>query len=387
MNFTSCVLKLFNVLVVMIVFLISIITSVAADVPNKHYDKVLSSLMGLTSRNPNVALAKDNASYFTDLFLSPDFSPPLGSSYVPIQRVRDGDCDILRLTYRSGDYWITISQIFSMLLCQIDLPASKNDNLLSIKEVEELMGRCLNKRELKGYFIVRNPEDGMVKKLTDPSGNGRSWWQKPGHIGFYLVKGDGKPSSRPLTLDMGANAHWFTESKQQENNPGYWKRLNSPELVLTQMIAPKFDPFIPLELTSALLIQRWVIDNSQPPKGLRYVSIPLERTNGNAVLQLSYKLNGQTITVRQTSTVTIIQVEKPGLDYLAPLSDEETEKLVQQLFRDSDGVKILTTNATATMAEGFAKVAAESKAPWLNRLHWWQDSGRVIFYLPQDATK
>ena len=371
----------------MTVFLISIIANVAADVLNKHYDKALSSLMGLTSRNPDVALAKDNAFHFTDIFLSRDFSPPVGSSYVPIMRAGDSDCDILRLTYRSGDYWITISQIFSMLLCQIDLPASKDDNLLSIEEVEELMGRCLNKRDLRGYFIVRSPEDGTVKKLTNPKGNGRSWWQKPGRIGFYLVKGDGKTSSRPLTLDIGANAHWFTESEEQEKNPGYWKHLGSPELVLTQMIAPKLESFTPFELTSTSLIQRWLVDNFQPPKGLRYVLIPPERTNGNAELQLCYKIKDQTITVRQTSTITIIQVEKPGLDNLALLSDEETERLIQQIFRNSDGLKILTTNASATMAEGFAKVRADSKAPWLNRIHWWQDSGRVIFYLPQDASK
>ena len=153
------------------------------------------------------------------------------------------------------------------------------------------------------------------------------------------------------------------------------------------MISPPSEPeTLRLKEYASVWDRKSINSDYRLPPTLRYSTVPASRINGLQCIQVKYESMNKLITINHSATFSSIQIEEQGTDAKPPLSDEDTEKLLQQIFRNSDGVKILTTKATETTAEGFAKVGADSKAPWLNRMHWWQDSGRVIFYLPLDAS-
>ena len=342
----------------------------------------------MSHRDAIVNVAEQNAEYFTHFFLKPEYQPPLGSEFTLIPRLGGDDADMLRLSYRVKDKIITISQVRYMLLCQIDLSDKHSTSLMSVDDVEALGKTIFQNTQIEDGFSSRNPIDGSRVRLTDPKGNRLSWWQEPSRVWFYFAKNDGRLRGSLPSLDLAANGRWFTVRTKEESDYRYWIRSDDMKLILNQLVESHTEPTSDASKHTALLwSQRYLTSAYQAPNGLTYSELPSYRVGKVAAVEISYQVVDKVVTITHTNKLVIVQVEDVGFDEKSPLSDTATEAVAKQLFLNADGLTILTNNASATMAEGFAKVAADSKAPWLSRLHWWQDSGRVIFYLPQDASK
>lgn len=113
--------------------------------------------------------------------------------------------------------------------------------------------------------------------------------------------------------------------------------------------------------------------------------MPKESVGDPETLQMRYRASKETFTIAYTPTGFIVQVEEPGFDPLPLLSDDDTQALARRIFKGAQDLKIVSTNATATTAEGVGKVGKDSQASYLNDMTWQQDSGRVIFYLKKPA--
>lgn len=366
-----------NLFICVLLLLLTNVTEAIGDAP-------VPAALFTSARNADVVNADAGALYYSSWLLSPGFAPPPKSHFTLIPHTAGNECDIARMTYQVGDKSITISQVRFMMLCEIGVP-QKDEKLLQVGEVKSLAEQFFQHTDIQNYFLVYNAKTDSLQPIIDQKGTGANWWQTLGNIGFYHVKDDGRVSSLMPTLTLAANAYWFTRNQKKSDGK---QETYDPQRILAQMKSPPSEPVIlRLREYASIWDEKFINSDYRLPQALRYSTVPASRINGLQCIQVKYESKNKLITINHSSTLSSIQIEEQGTDAKPPLSDEDTEKLLMEIFRNSGGVKILTTNATATMAEGFAKVAADSRSPWLNRLHWWQDSGRVIFYLPQDASK
>lgn len=334
-------------------------------------------------KTPATSRAEKGATYYAKWLLQPKYAPPSRSQFTLVPRVKEDDCDILRMAYRVGNQEVIVSQVLFMMLCQVNSTQSSPNDLIPVASLKLVVPQIFQHNNLDDWFLEPDLVTGNKKPVTNPKGAFRGWWQEPGRLGFYQVKEDGSLRSAVPTSMFGPNARWFTN----QANIGVDQNIKfEPSIVFQQLIAQQDTPRLTLLRQQAL---EWVHNRMTPeyqlPTGLLFVALPKERNGGLEAAQVRYEVDQQILTVTYTPTEIIVQVEQPGFDPLPLLSDDDTQALARRIFKGAQDLKIISTNATATTATGVGKVGKDSQASYLNGMTWQQDSGRVIFTLKKPA--
>ena len=343
-------------------------------VPNKFF---------ISSRNAKVSQAEESGIAFDNRYLQSHYLPPKEDRFVLVPRLGGSECDLLCMAYTVDDKNFEITQAANICMIEIKYLSPQN-KMLSVEDVKQIAEKVFKGSDIEvGYFQRRN-RDGTTSPIETPEGNGHSWWQKPGKIGFYFLRTDDAPNPHLPTLDLISNARWYTEMTHEEANYNFWQGEDDPFIVFKQIASLHDDKYNLVERFNkslSCLNLKYI-----PPPNTRPIMVPQNRTLSSDLCMECYTQGKLNITLTQTQDYFSVQLEEFGSDVKAPLSDMDTLALAQQLFLNSDDIILLTTNATASMAAGVARVEAHSKSQKLSSLHWWQDSGRVIFYLP-DVSK
>jgi hypothetical protein len=294
------------------------------------------------------------------------------------------------MTYETPHYTMIVSSTEYVMLVQV-LQRGTPKQLLSASEIKSELSEVFRWQGVGDPpgdrwdvdFLETGPNRTKIP-ITDLSGNPYAhWFQKPGTLASYLLNWDNQPNRPTLpSFNLWPNSRFFTARPDEEKTHGYWQGYENggQQIVLDNLVASSDETNDPFAMEATAWCSKNLTPAYQVPSGLKFVSIPKERTGGVETSQIRYSVSKQIVTIQQTPVARIVQLDFGPftLTPKATLSEEKVEDWAHSVFADS-AAAVANANPGST-TEGSISVSPTSKAAWLNSVKWWQEPGRLVFY-------